>query len=142
MWPQGSQKLWLRFLKMFQCKRKQLHMNHSFLSLQSLLYKKIQSLENVEEAMMRILKHNGRIFSTDLEKRSQINQAKAYKSEEGLKNKKTSGTVILLQIRRRKLHAIIILKILRSQFCKKISRLECIQLRLTLLIPKKIPLEI
>ena len=127
---------------MFQCKRKQLHMNHSFLSLQSLLYKKIQSLENVEEAMMRILKHNGRIFSTDLEKRSQINQVKAYKSEEDLTNKKTSGTVILLQIRRRKLLAIIILKILRSQFCKKISRLECIQLRLILLILKKILLEI
>ena len=111
---------------MFQCKRKQLHMNHSFKNPHNCLLRKVKSLENVEEAMMRILKHSGRIFSTDLEKRSQINQAKAYKSEEDLTNKKTSGTVILLQIRRRKLHAIIILKILRSQFCKKISRLEFI----------------
>ena len=110
VWPQKYQKLWLRFLKMFQCKIRQLHMNHSSKSLQCLLYKKAQSLENEEEAMMRILKLSGRIFLANLEKLSQINQAKSCKSEENLTNKKTSGTVILLQIRGKKSHVTIILK--------------------------------
>jgi hypothetical protein len=79
-------------------------MNHSSKSLQFLLYKKVQSLENEEEAMMRILKLSGTIFLANLEKLSRINQAKSCKSEENLTKKKTSGTVILLQIRGRKSH--------------------------------------
>ena len=110
VWPQKYQKLWLRFLKMFQCKKRQLHMNHSSKSLDCLLYKKVQSLENEEEAMMRILKLSGRIFLASLEKLNQINQAKSCKREENLTNKKTNGTVILLRILGRKSHVTKILK--------------------------------